>query len=186
MKALPYAFSALFLASARGARHIPSITPAKPGETNKRPGCDDEHDICGEWASSGECEANPGYMRLNCQKACGLCAKKDPSISRGVLPSEKVAKANEKAAKLTAKGEAIMRTDEPGAKVFFKKAVKLAPSQLALLQLGRMGMNSQDDSERTQAYAYLERSFDEDCFPTPVEINSVQGYYLSNLIARCT
>jgi len=46
-------------------------------------------------------------------------------------------------------------------------------------------MNSPDASVKAKAYAHLERVFDEDCIPVPVDINSQQGYYLANLIARC-
>lgn len=37
------------------------------------PTCVDSHDSCPEWAKAGECEANAGYMRKNCQKSCGTC-----------------------------------------------------------------------------------------------------------------
>ena len=35
--------------------------------------CDDTNDECASWAESGECENNPGYMRMSCKRSCGLC-----------------------------------------------------------------------------------------------------------------
>ena len=35
--------------------------------------CDDMNDECASWADSGECENNPGYMRVSCKRSCGLC-----------------------------------------------------------------------------------------------------------------
>ena len=31
---------------------------------------DDEEDECYDWALSGECDKNPGYMWENCEKSC--------------------------------------------------------------------------------------------------------------------
>lgn len=36
-------------------------------------GCEDEEEMCEEWAKMGECEANPNYMLKSCQKSCGTC-----------------------------------------------------------------------------------------------------------------
>lgn len=36
-------------------------------------GCSDQHENCQFWANSGECEANPGYMKINCAVACKTC-----------------------------------------------------------------------------------------------------------------
>ena len=30
----------------------------------------DTSDMCEMWASSGECDANPGYMRASCERSC--------------------------------------------------------------------------------------------------------------------
>ena len=35
--------------------------------------CVDKNDGCEDWAANGECEKNPGYMRPECAKSCGLC-----------------------------------------------------------------------------------------------------------------
>ncbi|KAL1510841.1 hypothetical protein AB1Y20_007123 [Prymnesium parvum] len=35
--------------------------------------CVDLHDNCAQWAAKRECEANPGFMRPNCPKACDSC-----------------------------------------------------------------------------------------------------------------
>ena len=36
---------------------------------------------CADWASYGECQGNPEYMKMNCQKACGTCDFTKPSKS---------------------------------------------------------------------------------------------------------
>ena len=36
--------------------------------------CVDKHDLCDFWAGENECDANPGYMHLNCPVSCGTCA----------------------------------------------------------------------------------------------------------------
>jgi len=198
IKLIVTAFTLLSIRDTTAVRSIPSTTPAKPGESNKRSGCENEHPSCGEWADSGECTKNPGYMHSQCRKSCGTCANIDangnfrpheeaPGITSGISRSHKAASldAIQKASDLSNKGAAIMHTDETGAARYFRKALKLAPNQLALLQLGRMGMNSQDGRTKAEAYGHLERAFDEDCVPVPIDINSKQGYYLANLIARC-
>uniref|UniRef100_A0A061S0K5 procollagen-proline 4-dioxygenase n=1 Tax=Tetraselmis sp. GSL018 TaxID=582737 RepID=A0A061S0K5_9CHLO len=38
-----------------------------------RSGCFDTEFMCPEWAEKGECDANPGYMKLECRKSCGVC-----------------------------------------------------------------------------------------------------------------
>ncbi|KAG7352464.1 glutathione S-transferase domain containing protein [Nitzschia inconspicua] len=35
----------------------------------------DNHDSCPQWAASGECDNNPGYMLNNCAKSCDQIAK---------------------------------------------------------------------------------------------------------------
>lgn len=35
--------------------------------------CFDDNEKCDEWASMGECEANPRYMLTNCRKSCMIC-----------------------------------------------------------------------------------------------------------------
>ena len=35
--------------------------------------CTDSHEKCEYWASQGECENNPVYMKKNCQKSCESC-----------------------------------------------------------------------------------------------------------------
>ena len=36
-------------------------------------GCSDLSDNCGNWAATGECEANAAYMHDQCRLSCGLC-----------------------------------------------------------------------------------------------------------------
>lgn len=35
--------------------------------------CVDEHDRCRDWASMGECDKNPTYMKNHCRVSCGTC-----------------------------------------------------------------------------------------------------------------
>ncbi|XP_035673696.1 uncharacterized protein LOC118414053 [Branchiostoma floridae] len=35
--------------------------------------CEDAHEFCVNWASTGECDANPNYMLNQCQLSCGVC-----------------------------------------------------------------------------------------------------------------
>eukprot|EP00058_Branchiostoma_floridae_P022713 XP_002608203.1 hypothetical protein BRAFLDRAFT_90357 [Branchiostoma floridae] len=35
--------------------------------------CEDAHASCANWASTGECDANPNYMLNQCQLSCGVC-----------------------------------------------------------------------------------------------------------------
>jgi len=35
--------------------------------------CVDRSQYCAYWARGGQCYANPGYMRTNCPRSCGLC-----------------------------------------------------------------------------------------------------------------
>uniref|UniRef100_A0A7S2EJ16 Fe2OG dioxygenase domain-containing protein n=1 Tax=Ditylum brightwellii TaxID=49249 RepID=A0A7S2EJ16_9STRA len=37
----------------------------------------DNHPDCQSWSRRGECEANPGYMLINCQKSCFSCIESD-------------------------------------------------------------------------------------------------------------
>jgi len=38
--------------------------------------CKDTHEECEHWASLGECDANPNYMRVNCARSCNSCPKR--------------------------------------------------------------------------------------------------------------
>ena len=35
--------------------------------------CEDTEEACGNWATSGECSSNAGFMQKRCRKACGVC-----------------------------------------------------------------------------------------------------------------
>merc|ERR1719189_2943579 len=48
----------------------PTHAPAPPTQAP----CTDENQNCGNWAASGECEANPAYMLVNCPLSCGVCS----------------------------------------------------------------------------------------------------------------
>ena len=45
----------------------PRVRPHVPGA------CEDWNDNCDDWASSGECDKNPGYMHKECRLSCKLC-----------------------------------------------------------------------------------------------------------------
>ena len=34
---------------------------------------------CRRWAASGECDANPGFMKTSCKRSCGLCPTAEPA-----------------------------------------------------------------------------------------------------------
>ena len=36
--------------------------------------CQDSNENCSYWASVGECDANPGYMLVNCKMSCDQCS----------------------------------------------------------------------------------------------------------------
>jgi hypothetical protein len=36
--------------------------------------CRDANPSCREWATSGECDANPVFMKSSCRVSCGLCS----------------------------------------------------------------------------------------------------------------
>ena len=52
--------------------------------------CRDAHETCAEWAASGECEANPGFMLQSCLHSCTTCA--DDVIPRNRTLAEKRAR----------------------------------------------------------------------------------------------
>ena len=37
--------------------------------------CLDWNPNCESWSKSGECDANPKWMRVNCKQSCGECMK---------------------------------------------------------------------------------------------------------------
>ena len=43
-------------------------------------GCRDSNDDCKGWAAAGECVSNSAYMRSNCPRSCGACAKAAPPV----------------------------------------------------------------------------------------------------------
>jgi hypothetical protein len=42
--------------------------------------CNDRHDSCPKFASTGECTKNPGWMIVNCPKSCDSCEMLDPKV----------------------------------------------------------------------------------------------------------
>ncbi|CAH1265180.1 HGF [Branchiostoma lanceolatum] len=56
-------------------------TPAPP--TTTASSCTDTNPHCASWASTGECDANPDYMLVQCAQSCGNCGGSDPNIPVG-------------------------------------------------------------------------------------------------------
>merc|ERR1712187_484465 len=50
-------------------------SPSPQPQPTPSPGpCSDDNQNCGNWAASGQCEANPAYMLANCALSCGVCS----------------------------------------------------------------------------------------------------------------
>ena len=49
-------------------QEVPPLEEVFPGSDD--PDCVDQDLLCGGWATSGECEANPGYMIVKCARSC--------------------------------------------------------------------------------------------------------------------
>jgi len=43
--------------------------------------CSDDHPSCADWATNGECQANPVWMLENCALSCGVCSCSDDNPS---------------------------------------------------------------------------------------------------------
>jgi len=50
---------------------------ADPAFRSVRENCQNRQELCAHWAASGECEANPGYMKIQCAPACQTCLQVD-------------------------------------------------------------------------------------------------------------
>ena len=54
--------------------------------------CRDDHADCPNWASGGQCDANPAYMLDNCRASCGACSRTegidDESTCRNSSPDK--------------------------------------------------------------------------------------------------
>ena len=85
-------WSALLLASAvEGTRRREDSAASSPSLGSDRRlqnngGCFDRIAQCESWASSGECEQNPGYMNSNCARACNTCDA-EPASQATTQPS---------------------------------------------------------------------------------------------------
>uniref|UniRef100_A0A0M3IK56 ShKT domain-containing protein n=1 Tax=Ascaris lumbricoides TaxID=6252 RepID=A0A0M3IK56_ASCLU len=71
---LPYQISVDLCLDKLVAGALAQLSPPKTSKFKcLRNGCCDEHEWCRFWASIGECEANPAWMKINCQLACNSC-----------------------------------------------------------------------------------------------------------------
>ena len=48
-------------------------TDAAPAFKSLGGDCTDRHEDCGDWAATGECKKNPGYMLESCRASCNAC-----------------------------------------------------------------------------------------------------------------
>lgn len=56
---------------------MPTPAPTKPSPNpnpTPSPTCRDDNQSCADWAKHGECNRNPGYMLIHCQKSCNNCS----------------------------------------------------------------------------------------------------------------
>lgn len=51
----------------------PPTNPPTKAPTQSPGKCVDNHNRCSYWASIGECNKNPRYMKVNCKKSCRVC-----------------------------------------------------------------------------------------------------------------
>jgi len=61
----------------RSMAYLENEVLVKPEYSNVRYHCQNRHELCSFWASMGECEKNPNYMRTNCALACQTCLHLD-------------------------------------------------------------------------------------------------------------
>jgi hypothetical protein len=52
---------------------VEQAASARPAAPTRDPSCADKAPECGQWASIGECDANPGYMMVSCASSCNMC-----------------------------------------------------------------------------------------------------------------
>ena len=45
-------------------------------------GCADSNEACANWAASGECTKNPGFMRGSCSRSCNACGDRAEPCAR--------------------------------------------------------------------------------------------------------
>ena len=56
---------------------------SNPPPTDPPSDCQDLNANCAYWASTGECQSNPGYMIPNCPKSCNVCDGASSCIDEG-------------------------------------------------------------------------------------------------------
>jgi hypothetical protein len=86
MRSHRLAISLFFVAAALLA---PSCIHGEEEEKEEKlilPNCKDNNELCQEWASSGECEANSKYMLKTCKRSCNNCLGERDENPLVVLP----------------------------------------------------------------------------------------------------
>ena len=61
--------------------YIPMNCPFTTVEPTIPPSCKNNHASCNNWASIGECDANPSYMLHNCKKSCQVCNQPSTTVT---------------------------------------------------------------------------------------------------------
>jgi prolyl 4-hydroxylase len=70
--------------------YMQNVVFANPDEypQDVRDGCQNRNDLCAFWAAIGECEVNPGYMKLQCAPVCKTCDRVDFSKRCPYAPND--------------------------------------------------------------------------------------------------
>jgi hypothetical protein len=58
---------------AEARRYMTDVVAAEDRYSRVRDLCRNEHESCAFWALLGECDKNPGYMKVNCAPVCQSC-----------------------------------------------------------------------------------------------------------------
>lgn len=61
----------------RAEQYIRTEVLVKPEYESVRSTCRNQNKLCAFWASIGECEANPAWMKIQCAPVCGTCERID-------------------------------------------------------------------------------------------------------------
>lgn len=57
--------------------YMSTVVNVDPAYESVREGCQNHEEFCSFWATIGECDSNPAYMKLHCAPACQSCEQLD-------------------------------------------------------------------------------------------------------------